>query len=708
MKAYPHKPRFEVALATAAVIVAACGLFVVAMTLRMVVLSWSPTPFWDQWGNLVSGRSLTWEWLVSQWNEHRILVPRLIFWLDRWLAAETNVVDFSVNVLIQTALSVLLAWLALRTSASDRVTRVWAYGLSFAFLFWAVQYENFAWGFQVHFFGVGLAAAATFALVAVGPETGLGAAAAAVLAGAAVYTLASGVLVPVLALMLGAWVGRPRWYLLVLLVAAVGWPASYLWGYVTPAANSNPAEVFSNFDAVSFHILTQLGGPFFKALGAPRGPFVAAMFGGVGLLWFLAALALVFLRPAQPTKKALAMFAIYLLGAAFLTASGRVRFGALQALESRYATPVLAFWLSTFLLWFSADVYRLRLRLLTVAVSVPLAILAAMTEPRFAAEGLKWSLARKLATPALLAGVADPRLDDLHPKPDYVLSIRSVLLTSRTSVFVEEWTRLMSANFAEHFAIDPNARCSGAFLRAQMVDQSGSNWSAIGTASLMQLSEPLRRIVLVNGEDRIVGYGLGGFDPSSVGKDQATPSEPIWWVGSFADNDPAKVRAYAVLREGDACLIGSSPRLLPPAITVASLPSPVPELGGHVDAAAGNQRVTITGWGFLSDNEGRVMIDTDLPFRSMTIHRKLRPDVVATMKDASLGDAGIEIHLALQSAVENHDRRRLCIWTEDLKFGRRLLHDPAPAQGEPSFACDRNVGVAGQPPGKSEQTEGRR
>ena len=700
MKAYPHKPRFEVALATAAVIVAACGLFVVAMTTHMVVLSWSPTPFWDQWGNLVSGRSLTWEWLISQWNEHRILVPRLIFWLDRWLAAETNVVDFSVNVLIQTALSVLLAWLALGTSASGWITRVWAYGLSFAFLFWAVQYENFTWGFQVQFFGVGLAAAATFALVAVGPETGLGAAAAAASAGAAVYTLASGLLVPVLALMLGAWVGRPRRYLLVLLIAAVGWPASYLWGYVTPAANSNPAEVFSNFGPVSFHILTQLGGPFFKALGDPRGLFVAAIFGGVGILLFLAALVLVFLRPAQPTQKALAMFAIYLLGAAFLTASGRVRFGPFQALESRYATPVLAFWLSTFLLLFSADIYRLRVQLLTVAASVPLALLAAMTEPRFVAEGLEWSLARKLATPALLAGVADPRLYDLHPKPEeVVLSERSVLLTSRTSVFVEEWTRLMGANFGEHFAVDPKARCSGAFLRAQRVDQSISAWSATGTASLEQSSQGLRRIILVNGEDRIIGYGLGGFDPSSVGEDEATSSEPIWWVGSFADKDPAKVRAYAVLDGGDACLIGSSPRLLPPAIAAALLPSPVPELGGWFEATAGDQRVTISGWGFLSDNEGRVMIDADLPFRSMSMHRKRRPDVVFAMRDASLLNAGIEIQLALQSDPEKKGRRRLCIWTDDLKYGRRLLHDPVPAPGQPSFACDPAVGAGAQPTG---------
>ena len=185
--------------AIAAVVVAGCGLFVIAVTLGMVVEGWSPAPFWDQWDNLVSGRPVTWAWLVLQHNEHRLLLPRLIFWLDHWLAAETNKVDFAASVLIQAALVVLLAWLALKDSVSSRVDAVWVWGLCLVFLFWATQYENFLWGFQVQFFGVGLAAAATFAVVAREPATALGAASAVLLGAAAAYTQASGVLVPVLA-----------------------------------------------------------------------------------------------------------------------------------------------------------------------------------------------------------------------------------------------------------------------------------------------------------------------------------------------------------------------------------------------------------------------------------------------------------------------------------------------------------------------------
>jgi hypothetical protein len=393
---------YTVASTAAAAIVAVCGLFVVAMTLRMAVLGWSPVPFWDQWRNLVSGRFLSWSWLVKQHNEHRLFVPRLIFWLDRWIASETNIVDFVVNVLMQAALAALLLWLALKDAAAGYATKIWVGGLCLALLFWAIQYENFLWGFQVQFFGVVLFAAAGFATVAMGPASGLGASAAVLLSGAAAYTLASGILVPPLAFILGLWVGRPRWYLAVLLIAAIGWSWSYLWGYETPRIHSDPRDVFSHLGAVCLHFLVQIGGPYFRAVDDRQDFYVAAIFGAIDVALLGGGLVLMVLQPAKPQQKTLVALAIYLLGATLLVALGRVRFGADQALSSRYATPVLAFWLSTLLLWFSATAFRPRLQLLTLLVGAPIAMLSAVTEPRFAEVGLDWVLDRKLAIPALL------------------------------------------------------------------------------------------------------------------------------------------------------------------------------------------------------------------------------------------------------------------------------------------------------------------
>ena len=66
---------------------------------------------------------------------------------------------------------------------------------------------------------------------------------------------------------------------------------------------------------------------------------------------------------------------------------------------------------------------------------------------------------------------------------------------------------------------------------------------ATGTAALEGSSVGLRRIVLVDGDDRIVGYGLGGFDGASVGREPDPETSSNWWIGSFAAAYPSKMRA---------------------------------------------------------------------------------------------------------------------------------------------------------------------
>jgi hypothetical protein len=686
-----QKVLFRTVPIVAAVIAAGCGVFILVMTLRMVVLGWSPTPFWDQWDNIMSGRLLSWSWLVAQWNEHRIFIPRLIFWLDRWLAAETNIFDFALNILIQAAMTALLLWLALKGSAADRATRIWAGGLCLTFLFWAGQYENFLWGFQVQFFGVVLLAAAAFTTVALGPATGFGAAAAALLSGAALYTLASGILVPGLAFVLAIWVGRPRWYWIILLISAVGWSASYLWGYETPRAHSDPAEFFSHSGAVLFYLLVHLGGPFALAVRDLPSFSLAATFGAIGVALFVAGLALTLRHPAKPQQKALATLALYLLGAALLVSLGRVGYGPNQALSSRYSTPVLAFWLSTLLFWFSASANRPRLRLVAFAASAPIVMAAALSEPRMVENGLDFSLGRKLATPAILTDVNDSKLSNLYPHPDRLAERRALLLRFHTSLFAEGWTRLIGAKFGEHFVVNGAADCSGSFRRVQPIDEGPSGWSAVGTAWREGSRHPLRQIVLVGGDDRIVGYALGGFDSSSLGEEaySEASAKPVWWTGDFGPTDPASVRAYAVDEPTGACLIASNPRTSPRAIALAPLPSPTPERGGFFDSITTDDRgLTIVGWGYLSSGDGQVLVDTDLPVRKTSLKRMPRPDVVRASNDASLRTSGIEVRLSLEPNSVDKNLHRLCVWTDDPKFGRRTLNDYLPTTGARPYVCD--------------------
>ena len=682
-------------------IVIACGFFVVTITIHMIIDGWSPAPYWDQWDNIVSGQTVTWSWLVRQQNEHRILIPKLIFVLDRWLAQETNAFDFVVNVFIQATLATLLAWLALKDAKPSLPRRAWVAGLCFTLLFWAGQYENFLWGFQVQFFGVVLLAAAAFATLALGPVTVLGAIATVILSGAALYTLSSGVLVPVLALLLGLWLKRPRWYLLVLLMSAVGWPIVYLRGYKTPEAHSHPIDFFSHPVAVLNHFLVQLGSPFVHAMEVQSDVATSEVAGGVVLAAFLGALIVVLLKPLTPQQKTLTALSIFLVGWAMLTALGRVRFGTDQALASRYLTPLVTLWLSIILLLFSATASRPGLRLLTLTIGTLIAAAAAGSEPRLVDVGLDFAMGRKLATPALLAGVNDPSLTKLLPRPDIVLKERVNLLRFQTSVFAQEWARLMGEKFLDHFALEKDSQCSESFIRVQAIDVAATSWSVVGTAWRSGSLEPMRRIVMVGDDGRIVGYGIGGFDARSIGEspEPDAPATRNWWIGDLQSGNPTKVRAYAVDDKAGACLIGVLPTPAQPAVALASLPVPPPERDGHIDwVAADETALKIVGWGYLSSGAGRVLIDTDLPVASMSILRTPRPDVVRAIHDKSLANSGVEVKFFGGRDVFAGGRHRLCVWTDDPKYGRRLLHEATSTDLSAVFVCEPQAAKAGANP----------
>jgi hypothetical protein len=193
----------------------------------------------------------------------------------------------------------------------------------------------------------------------------------------------------------------------------------------------------------------------------------------------------------------------------------------------------------------------------------------------------------------------------------------------------------------------------------------------------------LRHIVLVNRDGRIIGYGLGGFvPPNGEEANEETIDRPFWWVGDIAAPDPTEVRAYAVDDPASACLLGSNPRVTSRPVGVAPLPSPAPERGGFVDSVAlEDSTVTIVGWGWLTGAEARVMIDTDLPIQSIKFFRVRRPHL-------PVRNAGIEIQLSLTPDAEKNERYRLCVWTDDPKYGRQTLIDVAPTPGQAVFVCD--------------------
>ena len=68
------------------------GIVTIAVTLHMVIASYSSVPFWDGWaqiGVVANGENpLSWAWLWRQHNEHRLLIQKLFLAADlRWFHA---------------------------------------------------------------------------------------------------------------------------------------------------------------------------------------------------------------------------------------------------------------------------------------------------------------------------------------------------------------------------------------------------------------------------------------------------------------------------------------------------------------------------------------------------------------------------------------------------------------------------------------------
>ena len=150
----------------AGVVALGVGIWIFLGTLWLIIRAWSPVLLHDQWDNLISGRAVTWQWLVSQnyGVDHRLFFPRLIFIADYWLARETNLVNFAISPLLQLGLVVVLLRLARSAGFATRAQLAFAGGLALALMFWAAQHENYIWGFQSQFFLVQLAAVGALAL----------------------------------------------------------------------------------------------------------------------------------------------------------------------------------------------------------------------------------------------------------------------------------------------------------------------------------------------------------------------------------------------------------------------------------------------------------------------------------------------------------------------------------------------------------------
>lgn len=323
---------------------------------------YSAVPWLDTWDGYIrfflALPDSDWHLWWSQHKEHRIVLPRLFFWIDftffKGLGAFLIVLHY---LLLAASVAVLYLYLAEQLpDNSEKLTRQVLALVMLALAFSWMQRTNLLWSFQSQFFLAQLLPLLAFYLLhkSYGSTTHntLYFVLATLAAIASLGSMANGILVlPLLAVM--AALLRMHWQRIAMLaILASLCTAAYLYHYVRPATPA-ASIVITDVQVLDFpqYVLLFLGNPFYYMSGKLSGTiaFAAGLFLIGSVLWF--AWQIWQTKKVSSLQLALLTFISFIAASALAAASSRIDEGLNQALTARYTTPTTFAWLCLLVLY---------------------------------------------------------------------------------------------------------------------------------------------------------------------------------------------------------------------------------------------------------------------------------------------------------------------------------------------------------------------
>jgi hypothetical protein len=577
---YARATRF-CSYAVAGAIILLCALST-AYSLRLVFRSYHAVLFWDQWSTVelfdrLLGGSATLSDFIADHNEHRLLVPRLIFALDLWLTDARNGVNFAA-ILICQAIHVALFHHMISQRVGAQAVRWALTAFVTLLLFCIVQKENFTWGFQIQFVGVFLLftlAAWTLATAQArsaedAPRWGL--AIAGLLCGlAAAFTMANGV-VALFAIAVVFAAAR----LLNRLTAVVAVVAIVLIAGYAATFTPNPGHTPLGFALQNPLIFIQFVAIYLGCLFAPLGETFALVAGAIGLAFAAAAGIALAARPVGPDRVNLTLIAILVFAilTAAMTAVGRSSFGFEQAVASRYATPSAIFWAAAVTLAVLTVLGRTDpqpgriVAALVLILAVTLVSLYAIFWAQFEYRFLRQFRVMDLqhGADALLSEVDDDAaLRKLFPQLERMkTTLIPILKARRINVFARPPAWPLGAQVPQAQLVTAPERCRGAIERITAVQGIPGAFQLDGWAWDNAARQPFDRIVTLSEDRRVTGYGSSGAPRFEVAA--ANPGVHGGYIGWTAyGRAPAgrNLGVYGLTGDGELCHIATRPAPAP-------------------------------------------------------------------------------------------------------------------------------------------------
>lgn len=408
---------------------------------------YSPVPFMDEWGGSLdfyirssSGDLAIW-W--AQHNEHRVVLSRLLFWVDyAWFGGSVWLL-LAINYLL-VALGCVVFWKIWREREIPGFRFVGFFLV--AWLFSWSQKENLVWAFQSQFILAQLLPLIAFYCLHKSAQAKANNyfALATLFGVLSVGSMTNGVLALPLMAVFAALMGmgwRRSGFLLLLAVATAG---AYFYDFVRPPNHGSLAKTLSE-DPLGLiqYVLVYVGGPFYPIAKKLAGHGLVALHATQVAGLFLALSALAFLvqellkRERSTLQLALLAFILYIGGTALGTAGGRLLFGIEQALSSRYMTPALMAWAALFMLYAPLLLKKIEDKRwkLWVPAFVLLAMLVSNQKKGLENQDEKM-FERQVAALAMELRVRDPiLLPLLYPNADDALMFSAIPVERDLSVF---------------------------------------------------------------------------------------------------------------------------------------------------------------------------------------------------------------------------------------------------------------------------------
>ncbi|QBJ78413.1 hypothetical protein DKK66_10145 [Aquitalea sp. USM4] len=479
--------------------------------------------------------------LWAQHNEHRIVLAKIIFIADHYFFGGRNVFSVVANYIFFGLSGYVFFLYSRRVRLSEvlagDVYKMFVFTM-LSWLFLWTQSDNFYLAFQSQFVLAQLLPLTAFYFMAKNAkfDRSLDFFAACFFAILAMGSMANGVLAFPLMYFYALLLKMNRRKCVLLLVAAVAFPAIYFFHYHAPEGHGH-LLVSLRTQPLQFllYVLMYLGSPFHYLLGKGVGGNVAALIMGAVLIIFSL---LMFIRQLKAESRsefilALLLFIAYISATAIGTAGGRLIFGINQALESRYTTPAIMAWTAFFLSVASSFVFEKMLsKRMFVAGFVLLNLCMLGVQLKTLKPVNPMLYIREQAALALSLKVNDvDYVHSVYPDADRAMMLANRAAQNGVSIFSKPPFFDLSSKIGYKMPSGSFSMCSGSVDHVYLLAAAPDYIRIDGWVYSPIDKKSPERMTIVNDQGLIAGYAVVGMPRDDVASKFGSPARSSGFGG---------------------------------------------------------------------------------------------------------------------------------------------------------------------------------